>query len=80
MPAPDGKRLEGNKNPKEDRMRLGSTGCRAKPALLAALLAVAAPATAMAQACGNTSAGFGSWLTQFKSRAAAQGVSPSALE
>ena len=57
-----------------------STGCRAKPALLAALLAAAAPATAVAQACGNTSAGFGSWLTQFKSRAAAQGVSPSALE
>ncbi len=60
--------------------RPGSTGRRTTPALLAALLAVAAPATAMAQACGNSSAGFSSWLTQFKARAAAQGISSSALE
>ncbi len=44
-----------------------------------ALYVLAAPSAALAQACGNTGAGFDAWLTGFKSRAAAAGVPASAI-
>lgn len=37
------------------------------------------PGVALAQACGNTGAGFDAWLTAYKARAQAQGVSTSAV-
>jgi lytic murein transglycosylase len=47
-------------------------------AACAALLAIAVP-SALAQECGNTGAGFEGWLQRFKSKAAAQGISSSAI-
>jgi lytic murein transglycosylase len=37
------------------------------------------PATAIAQDCGNSGAGFDAWLERFRSKAAAQGISQGAL-
>ena len=51
---------------------------RTKAATLALLFACASSA-AVAQECGNTGAGFDNWLQRFKSRAAAQGISSSAI-
>ena len=48
------------------------------PALCAMLLALA-PAGASAQNCGNSGAGFDSWLSQYRTKAAAQGISARAL-
>jgi lytic murein transglycosylase len=47
-------------------------------ALCATLLALA-PAAAMAQSCGNSGAGFDSWLSQYRAKAAAQGISARTL-
>ena len=58
--------------------RHGSMGRRTRAACLALLFA-AAPAGAVAQECGNTAAGFETWLARFKARAAAQGISGSAI-
>ena len=57
----------------------GPAGPRTASVFLAAALAVLAPSTALAQACGNTGAGFDSWLSRFKSQAAAQGISASTI-
>lgn len=46
----------------------------------AAVIAVLMSSSVFAQACGNTSAGFDAWLTAYKARAAAQGVSASAIQ
>jgi lytic murein transglycosylase len=46
-------------------------------AACAALLAAAAPA--LAQGCGNTGGGFDAWLSRFKAKAAAQGISSSTI-
>lgn len=43
--------------------------------LLSAMLLCAAAAPAQAKSCGNTSAGFDSWLGAFKQRAASKGIS-----
>ena len=48
------------------------------PILCAALLALA-PAAAVAQSCGNSGAGFESWLSQYRAKAAAQGISARTL-
>jgi lytic murein transglycosylase len=45
----------------------------------AVIALVAAPTAALAQECGNTGAGFYAWLQRFKARAAAQGISSSAI-
>jgi lytic murein transglycosylase len=37
------------------------------------------PAAALAQSCGNSGAGFDSWLSQFRTKAAAQGISARTL-
>jgi lytic murein transglycosylase len=58
---------------------LGLAGPRTTSAAFAVVLALLTPATALAQACGNTGAGFDSWLSRFKSQAAAQGISASAI-
>ena len=47
-------------------------------AACAVLLAAVAPA-ALAQECGNTGGGFDAWLSRFKAKAAAQGISSSAI-
>ncbi len=50
----------------------------ALPLVLAALLfSAASPAPSQAAPCGNSGAGFSSWLDDFKVRAHAQGISPS---
>jgi lytic murein transglycosylase len=54
---------------------------RLKAVLLAAILApllASLPPAALAD-CGDNGAGFDAWLTRFKSKAAAQGISPSAI-
>jgi len=43
------------------------------------LLAITLPATAFAQECGNSGGGFDAWLSRFKAKAAAQGISQSAI-
>lgn len=48
-------------------------------AAVAAFVALAFPSVALAQACGNTGAGFDAWLAGYKTRAAAAGVSASAI-
>jgi lytic murein transglycosylase len=60
-------------------MNIVLAGPRTTSLVLAALLAVLAPSTVRAQACGNSGAGFDSWLARFKSQAAAQGVSASTI-
>jgi lytic murein transglycosylase len=62
-------------------MKNAATRTRPSPiaALTLAILLAAAPANAHAATCGNTSAGFGSWLASFKKSAAAQGVSQQAI-
>jgi lytic murein transglycosylase len=53
---------------------------RALPKIAAvALLLALAPSAALAQECGNTGAGFDSWLSRFKTKAAAQGISSAAI-
>jgi len=47
-------------------------------ATAAVLMLAAMPAAAFAD-CGNDAAGFNAWLTRFKARAAAQGISPAAI-
>ena len=48
---------------------------------MAAVVAlVAAPTGALAQECGYSGAGFDGWLQRFKGRAAAQGISSSAID
>jgi lytic murein transglycosylase len=42
-------------------------------------LFITLPATAFAQDCGNSGAGFDAWLERFRSKAAAQGISQGAL-
>ena len=44
-----------------------------------ALAASVASGSALAQECGNSGAGFDAWLSRFKSTAAAQGISQSAI-
>jgi lytic murein transglycosylase len=44
-----------------------------------ALMLAALPATAFAQACGNTGAGFDAWMNAYKQRAAAQGIPAQAI-
>jgi len=46
---------------------------------LALLLAIALSPAAHAASCGNTSAGFGPWLANFKKQAAAQGISQGSI-
>ena len=60
-------------------MSLGPAGPRTISAVVAVVLAILAPATALAQACGNTGAGFDAWLARFKAQAAARGISASAI-
>lgn len=64
-------------------MRQGKeAGAIARAGCAAALmvgLALAASAPAAARECGNGAAGFGSWLSTFKMRAAAEGVSQRAI-
>ena len=48
------------------------------PALCAMLLALA-PAGASAQNCGNSGAGFDSWLSQYRTKAGSQGISARTL-
>ncbi len=48
-------------------------------AVVAGVSMVALPATAFAQACGNTGAGFDAWLGAFKGRAAAAGIPAGAI-
>jgi lytic murein transglycosylase len=60
-------------------MSLGPAGPRTISAVVAVVLAVLAPATALAQACGNTGAGFDAWLARFKAQAVARGISASAI-
>ena len=50
---------------------------RLKSAVLCALLLGLAPAAA--QNCGNSGAGFESWLSQYRAKAAAQGISARAI-
>jgi lytic murein transglycosylase len=47
-------------------------------AALGLLLTTVAP-SALAQECGNTGAGFDAWLSRFKAKAAAQGISSAAI-
>lgn len=47
--------------------------------LAAVITLVAAPAAALGQECGNTGAGFDGWLQRLKAKAAAQGISSSAI-
>jgi len=58
------------------KARLNGT---ARRAAAVALLVVTIPAAAFAQDCGNSSAGFESWLERFKGKAAAQGISQGAI-
>lgn len=58
-------------------IHLRPTGRWARRVLAAAL--IAASTGALAQECGNSGAGFDSWLQRFKSRAAAQGISSAAI-
>jgi lytic murein transglycosylase len=51
----------------------------ARRAAAVALIAAALPAVALAQDCGNSGGGFDSWLERFKGKAAAQGISQSAI-
>jgi lytic murein transglycosylase len=44
-----------------------------------ALTALLLPAAAMAQSCGNGAAGFDSWLAQYRTKAAGQGISAATL-
>lgn len=44
-----------------------------------AFLAMTLPTAAFAQDCGNSGGGFDTWLSRFKTKAAAQGVSQSAI-
>lgn len=50
-----------------------------KSAVLFAALLALAPAVAAAQNCGNSGAGFESWLSQYRGKAAAQGISARTL-
>jgi lytic murein transglycosylase len=43
------------------------------------VLAALVPTAALAQECGNSSAGFDPWLSRFKAKAAAQGISQSVI-
>jgi lytic murein transglycosylase len=54
------------------------TSVRARAATLV-LLATVLPGAAFAQDCGNSSAGFDTWLERFKSKATGQGISQGAL-
>jgi lytic murein transglycosylase len=58
--------------------RYGPTRRRTRLAILSALIGCV-PVGALAQECGDTSAGFGPWLARFKAKAATQGISPSAI-
>lgn len=51
---------------------------RARAAALA-FLGIILPTTAFAQDCGNSGGGFDAWLSRFKTKAAAQGISQTAL-
>ena len=44
-----------------------------------AVMSVVASSSAFAQACGNNGAGFDAWMAAFKSRAAAQGITPAVM-
>src|SRR6185295_6142555 len=46
---------------------------------LVALILAAVPSVAFAADCGNDAAGFNSWLGRFKARAAAEGISATAI-
>ncbi len=48
-------------------------------AAAAALMLAAVPWAASAADCGDNAGGFASWLAQFKTRAAAEGISPAAI-
>lgn len=48
-------------------------------AVIAGVATIAMPAAALAQACGNTGAGFDAWLGAFKGRAAAAGIPAGAI-
>lgn len=50
-----------------------------RAAAAAAVLLAALPTAAFAQDCGNGGAGFDSWLSRFKAKAAAQGIPSSAI-
>ena len=45
----------------------------------AVVVLASVPSAALAQECGNSSAGFDSWLARFKSKAAAQGIASGAI-
>jgi lytic murein transglycosylase len=55
------------------------TCTKLKAAAAAAVLLAALPVSALAQDCGNGGAGFDSWLSRFKAKAAAQGIPSSAI-
>lgn len=48
-------------------------------AVALAFLAIALPTTAFAQDCGSSGGGFDAWFSRFKAKAAAQGISQSAI-
>jgi membrane-bound lytic murein transglycosylase B len=50
-----------------------------KTTVLCAALLGFAPAATVAQGCGNSGAGFESWLAQYRTKAAAQGISARTL-
>lgn len=50
-----------------------------KITILCAMLLSLAPAVAFAQNCGNSGAGFDSWLSQYRTKAGAQGISARTL-
>jgi lytic murein transglycosylase len=56
-----------------------STGSKRWAYVLVCALCAALPATAFAQDCGNAAGGFEPWLQRFKSKAAAQGISQTAI-
>ena len=63
------------------RSVMTNTAHAAMPLVLAALmLTTASTAPAQAASCGKSSAGFSSWLDDFKGRARAQGISQSAID
>jgi lytic murein transglycosylase len=63
---------------RSDIAKRSSSRAGAKAAALALLLAFGSSA-ALAQQCGNTGAGFDTWLGRFKSKAAGMGISSSAI-